>query len=863
MLRQEQTDSEARTIQIDLTVCIEGVKAKLLQRLVASVLTQSSRVIFQRDKAYPVQIDESHYYVALNCALLVMDSGLYLLAPTSDSLAVVDSLCERLRLISRRFQHFFDVLHVHSQLQFSTADSAFFVIPRQVDYHYVVVSDVIDLGNMTLEQNVFLAAYLNYHSQLSIAQYGSTAGFIIRAGGHLTEILSNTNQSTGFLLDVCLRDTLVARHTQRQHPVRRYEIISHGHSHPVTHCVEDDPLAGFFRVLGRLIPYGQDELLLYKAVKDAAVKIWCPTHPNHLLAELENNIRQDQSVGLTHVLQGVNNAVRYGDAIARRLVHLQSKPTAMIYEAALNRIYLAQTMRFLSGESISDVIWHERVARDNNGISALKPLSASKLLERARRYALAVLEQSVLAGVIHGDIKPDNLLDGGNEFNVFLIDPDSAQFVDDLTVDRYTGPTRGYAGPEYYWPHLRPGINSDVYSLYVVLKLLFGAQDPVSGLSVTFRSEKMFAGLFTGITDFSYGEACRMQALFHVMARANPNERCSVEVVVNYIDDMILLRLQKGFPHLQSALKNTLASAKVIRDRLWQLARLQSAVPPPWEMGYIYLNKLEQMRALFADDASFSQLDADPLLLRYFVFILHIAVFSNVTCVSDLRDIALELIDKCADAIKDFDLLYQRVDEYRERLDALGEQPDDIQLGSAYTQLSLFEGKVDAIFALCGEYTLTIDHLNLLVGDRYKGAKLIKAYQERLDELDAIAMTVRILEARYLDYPVPVWLSKATIRETYTAEFGDRPRGRSGYIGSVCDRSDNQMKAEGSPVSVKYASDSNGLARTSLFASSSPSQSPPSRSSSSSSCESFDSSDGYRSRSASHEPAGSRSPGPR
>jgi serine/threonine protein kinase len=843
-----------------------GVQAALLQSLITSAFSDGSRFVLRDVDEHSVWLGAAEYVVKLNRAIIRVEKALFLQAKKSDSSAIQRRFCEMLQLVPQRFQYFFDVMQLNYQLHHSTENDAFSVMPKRVNYHFVVVPDEIDPLSMTLEQNVFLAAYLKDCSEAAILKYGKTAGFFVQPGGQCVKLLQSAEGTAGVILKIYLKNRLVARHTYREPHERRYDIIAKAPVQSISHHPEGDSSSGLFPVLGRLIPYGNNELLLLKKVNDAVVKIWCPNFPNQQLADLKAEMIQKQTVdeqkNLAHVLEEVNQSVLYGDAVARRLVHLRSKPTAIIYEAGFNRLYLAQAMRYLSGKLVAEVIEHDREARKSRHARDQKPLSANRLLERARRYALAVLEQAVLAGVVHGDIKPRNMLDDGNEFGVFLIDPDSAQFSERMDVGRYTGATLGYAGPEYYWPHLRPGPNSDVYSLYVVLKRLFGADRPSFDLSATFRADKMFAGLFADIPDFYYGEICRMQALFHTMARANPEERCSVEAVVDYFDAMILSRLQQSFPRLYLSLKNTFISAKVIQRQLWQLARIEKMKIPSWEMGRVYLDKLAQMRAVFATP-DLNYLDADPLLFRYFVFILHVAVFSkSSTNARELQALAIELIDHCADVIKDIDLFYDRIHYYQERLRQLNVKKIDLAQQEICARLSLFEGKIDAVFARCHDYTFTIDHLCLLVGDESNGGKLVKAHQNLLEELDEIALSVRVLEAGYTGQPLPTWLTKSTIRETYAVEDGDRPRGRAGYDQFKSDRLISDTIDQSDPLPTRLIPNLRGLSRVSLFASSHSGTTASSSTSSSSDYSTYDSSgsDQVRgSRSDSDESRASRS----
>lgn len=101
---------------------------------------------------------------------------------------------------------------------------------------------------------------------------------------------------------------------------------------------------------------------------------------------------------------------------------------------------------------------------------------------RQTAEALDALER---AGWMHGDIKPGNIL-LSPEGHVTVLDLGFARRADDResAADRYVCGTCDYLAPDWATPSLRPSIQSDLYSLGVVLFELLAGQKPFSGQTV-------------------------------------------------------------------------------------------------------------------------------------------------------------------------------------------------------------------------------------------------------------------------------------------------------------------------------------------------------------------------------------------
>lgn len=89
-----------------------------------------------------------------------------------------------------------------------------------------------------------------------------------------------------------------------------------------------------------------------------------------------------------------------------------------------------------------------------------------------------ILEQLHSKGIVHGDIKPENII-LGNDGKIWLIDFDASHFVkDEVGRDTVMLGTPGYASPEQFG-FGRSDPRSDIYAMGVLLNIMMTGKHPI------------------------------------------------------------------------------------------------------------------------------------------------------------------------------------------------------------------------------------------------------------------------------------------------------------------------------------------------------------------------------------------------
>ena len=142
-------------------------------------------------------------------------------------------------------------------------------------------------------------------------------------------------------------------------------------------------------------------------------------------------------------------------------------------------------------------------------------------------------------GIIHGDIKPENVLIG-NDFSIKLIDFGFSEKVmnDDYIINSTSG-TDTYCSPEIRKGHIQGynGIKSDIFSLGVLLFVIRAGQFPfsVSGyIDKKYRliMNKNYEEYWKGFEKYNFSD--EFKDLFIHLVCYDPSERLSIDEILEH-----------------------------------------------------------------------------------------------------------------------------------------------------------------------------------------------------------------------------------------------------------------------------------------------------------------------------------------
>jgi serine/threonine protein kinase len=163
---------------------------------------------------------------------------------------------------------------------------------------------------------------------------------------------------------------------------------------------------------------------------------------------------------------------------AMQLARFQHRNIVQVMEYFEENNTAYMVMEYLNGQTLKEKV-------QANG-----PLSA-ELSQKIIASILDGVEQLHQAGMLHRDIKPDNLIIT-NEGRIVLIDFGSARaYSDEKTITQTAMVSPGYAPLEQYNPSARKGTFTDIYSIGATFYYMLTGQKP---LNVTERyTERMKA----------------------------------------------------------------------------------------------------------------------------------------------------------------------------------------------------------------------------------------------------------------------------------------------------------------------------------------------------------------------------------
>ena len=151
--------------------------------------------------------------------------------------------------------------------------------------------------------------------------------------------------------------------------------------------------------------------------------------------------------------------------------------------------YAYMIMDFVSGGDLHDELGRRLIER--------RPYSVKAALA-VLRPILGALSAAWAAGVVHRDIKPDNIL-FDQEGTPYLVDLGVAKLADDKTLSRLTMTdvvvgTPAYMAPEQMLDSHKVDIRADLYSLGVVFWEMLAGECPNAGLSTSTLMARALAG---------------------------------------------------------------------------------------------------------------------------------------------------------------------------------------------------------------------------------------------------------------------------------------------------------------------------------------------------------------------------------
>lgn len=175
-----------------------------------------------------------------------------------------------------------------------------------------------------------------------------------------------------------------------------------------------------------------------------------------------------------HVLPKSRSTVEHLKILSRLSATQTNLPT--ILESTRRREDIVVVTRWIEGPNLRNYLKHARSGREP-WPSVLICVNAFRKLA----HACYLLHREL--GVVHGDIKPDNLILCRNRRQIIPIDYGSAWCVERTTARTTAdGLTRGYAAPELNAQSLAPDFRSDQFSASVVLYELLTGKLPFDGL---------------------------------------------------------------------------------------------------------------------------------------------------------------------------------------------------------------------------------------------------------------------------------------------------------------------------------------------------------------------------------------------
>ena len=192
-----------------------------------------------------------------------------------------------------------------------------------------------------------------------------------------------------------------------------------------------------------------------------------------------------------HVLPKSRSTVEHLKILSRLSTTQTNLPT--ILESTRRADDIVVVTRWIEGPNLRDYLKHARSGREP-WPSVLICVNAFRKLA----HACYLLHREL--GVVHGDIKPENLILCRNPRQIIPIDYGSAWCVE-RTTERTTadGLTRGYAAPELNAQCHAPDFRSDQFSASVVLYELLTGKLPFDGLGGRL-GEPQYQGTGIGLT---------------------------------------------------------------------------------------------------------------------------------------------------------------------------------------------------------------------------------------------------------------------------------------------------------------------------------------------------------------------------
>lgn len=759
-------------ITIDFNQPISSEQAMILERLI-----QHSRQTLLKGSFYMLSCWASHRVetadgvidIQLSRSVLVMADEVYLVNATLKSQEVLQTCQNYLGFSLPKYADLLKTFFLDRKIEIAAQTKSCTETP--VSIYYIEVKEIDPLAMDKLEAN-FLAQYLQFQLTTRDKLFGAVSGiFCFPNERPLLFTLDNT--TCQLMLSLRLTHGLVSRKSHRHPELMRYEVIGERIATPSS--TEGLPL-GVYRSLGRLIPDAHFTMLRLKQTNLNVVKI---QRSRSVYQNQIRNIKQKylSSKILSPIFSELANTTKALDILVRRWTAMHVKPTSYVYLPNSKRLISVQVMRHVAGKTLFDLIQDDRSKR--RGEKSGHPLAAIELIRLARECALAVLEQTIHLGMVHNDIKPENMMVSDDGRRVRLIDGDT------LTTLHGTGygllgiGTLGYLGAEHLFEHGHIGPKSDVYSLYVVLKLLFGGEqelthdlDSAKQLSLLSVRHVMFAGLFAGIFDLTFQEKDKIKNLLYSMSRPVPQDRCSLEEVVNCLESFILER-DRGFGLVEPALLlDTYTVAQFFRSELWRMALHKS-----WND----LTHLDQLVGLFSDSAKWRVLEDNEYCVSYFVQTLHCPLLYNFTNKAAISNFVASLVADVKDFLIDIKNMSNIANDYQERLQAFVDKwGTSLYRDAIFDRIRAVENIYTHLTMTYQEYNFTIDHLYLLVyGEPGHEGKLLKALNQQYRYLDCIADMIQELELGFSR--IHCGLPESSESEIYHIEGGYLPRGRFGY----------------------------------------------------------------------------------
>lgn len=188
-------------------------------------------------------------------------------------------------------------------------------------------------------------------------------------------------------------------------------------------------------------------------------------------------------------------------------------------------------------------------------------LSIEKRLQLTYNIMQAIQQQAHQSGLIHNDIKPENLIIDWENLAVTLIDYYFAQPIKPAINTGETFGTTAYIAPEIFKTGQR-SIQSDLFSLGLTLAYLWGDASPYTAKTEDiadnpqyYYQNRTWQGLFKGL---KLPSAIKQKITMHfdLLTDLNPNNRISLDKAMEY-----WMLIEEEYKHHQTAHAQSITAA--------------------------------------------------------------------------------------------------------------------------------------------------------------------------------------------------------------------------------------------------------------------------------------------------------------